>query len=151
MSIDIDNVKKSDMMVCNTRANASFKFKKENDIAFLQQVRNTQPTKLKPIGLESLLQRSKNPREYVCNDSINSRGGNAVSCQDNDICTGYDCYDNYHMQEYLMRPCKFNTFRNFLIEDDNKICSRQHQLFNNLTKRVGNESDISHDFSLFCD
>lgn len=131
------DLEKSDIMVCNTKANLTWKHKKENDMIFFKQMGGTVPTKIRNVEAEFFLKTcDNNPRKYVCNDNINTRGGNAiVSCPDLSICQGYNCFTDNHMGEYLMIPCKTNTYRNYIECDNDKCCSVHHQMFDNMTKR----------------
>lgn len=134
----MDDLAKSDTMVCNTRANNIYKQRKENDTLFLQQMNNTQPTRLRDFRAEfDLLSAAMNPRKYTCNDAILSRGANVTSCGLNqDVCVGWDCYNApYHAGDFLMYPCKDNTWRNHIECDATKCCSIKHQLYMNNTKR----------------
>jgi hypothetical protein len=132
----MDDIEKSDHMICNTKSLLTFEHKKTNDQLFYQQMGNTQRVHLRDVEREySLLTDSLNPKLYVCNNSIDSRGGNAISCDRAGICQGYNCYNAYHMNDYLLIPCKENTFVNYVDCDNNKCCSVRHQMFMNITKR----------------
>jgi hypothetical protein len=131
------NIEKSDHIICNKKASQTFQHKKYNDKLFFQQMGNVQPTMLKNVAREhELLKASQNPRLYTCTEDIMSRGGNAEVCEGTDICQGYKCYTQYHLNEYLLIPCKTNTFRNHIECDNDKCCSVHHQMFMNLTKRI---------------
>jgi hypothetical protein len=51
----------------------------------------------------------------------------------NNVKDGKVIRDN--QQPFLLPYCKENKFRNSIVSDDKKYCSRTHQLFNNVTKR----------------
>ena len=87
------------------------------------------------IQTDSKLYSSQN--DYDCVLLAKTRGGNA---KDNN-CTlddrsyiGYDNFNSYSLQEYLLVPCKQSTYRNEHTCDITKCCSAKHQLFNNITK-----------------
>lgn len=130
------DLEKSDVIACKARAYNIYKHRKENDIMFLQQFANPQPVGIRDIRDEfSLLTAALDPRKYICNDMILSRGGNADYCDKEPFCQGYKCYSQYHLNEFLMTPCKYNTWRNYVDCDDTKCCSVHHQMYDNWTKR----------------
>lgn len=129
---DID---KSDTIVCHTRAQSMYNYRKYNDAIFFQRFANTQPTRSKNFATEYTLHTSENPNIYICNDAINSRGGNAIPCQNARLCPGFKCFTEYHMDEYLLTPCKTNTWKNHVECDNSKCCSVHHQMYDNWTKR----------------
>lgn len=128
----MNDLEKSDKMMCNTKANNMYKYLKENDALFLQSMRNSQPVHIRDVGREFS---QIDPKLYICNDVINTRGGNAVFCEADKLAPGYNNYTKYHMNEYLLVPCKENTWKNHVQCDNNKCCSVQHQMYDNLTKR----------------
>jgi hypothetical protein len=130
------DIEKYDIMMCNTKANMTFQHKKENDNIFFQVMGNTQPTQVRDVGREFMIQNSRQSRQYICTPSIDTRGGNSVSCAPGEMYQGYANYNNYAMADYLMTPCKTNTFKNHVSCDEDKCCSVHHQLFNNMTKRT---------------
>jgi hypothetical protein len=129
----MNDLEKSDKMMCNTKANNMYKYLKENDTLFLQRMRNTQPVHVRDIGKE--WSHMIDPKMYICNDVINTRGGNAVYCEADKSAAGYNNYTKYHMNEYLLVPCKENTWKNYVQCDNNKCCSVKHQMYDNQTKR----------------
>lgn len=132
----MENIDKSDSMICNTKALMTFNHKKENDILFYNQMGNVQPTQLRDFDAEyELFTNTMNPRLYTCNPYVDARGGNAFQAPERTMCQGYQCYNSYHMQENLLVPCKENTFQNYVDCDNDKCCSVRHQLFMNVTKR----------------
>jgi hypothetical protein len=128
----------SDNMICNTRAHNTYKHARENDGVFLQRMNNTQATSIRDLDLEHRLRiATQDPRKYVCSDAIKTRGLNASRCGDNKpFCQGWSCYTNYHLDEFLLTPCKTNTWRNHIECDEDKCCSVHHQMFMNHTKRI---------------
>lgn len=131
------DLERSDAMVCNTRANNLYKQYHENDAMYLQQMNNSQPVRLRDFQREfDLLSSSMNPRKYTCSEAIASRGANVTSCdKDKSVCVGWDCYAPYYSRDFLLMPCKENTWRNHVECDDDKCCSVRHQLYMNITKR----------------
>lgn len=132
------DLEKSDIMQCNTKANNMYKYRKENDSLFLQRMNNTQPSQLRNFDEEfALFTDSIDPKKYICNEAINSRGGNAVFCakKGQALVGGYENYTSYHLNDYLMVPCKQNTWRNHIECDKDKCCSILHQMYDNVTKR----------------
>jgi hypothetical protein len=88
-----------------------------------------------PVDVESRLW--KKEKGAMCGDIMNTRAGNAKECRPLDNMAGYDNINSVpSMNEYLMVPCRVNTFRNHLECDQNKCCSVRHQLFMNHTKRI---------------
>lgn len=131
------DLEKSDVMVCNSRAHNIYKHHQENDAIFLQRMNNPQPTSLKNTRLEFNLQTdSLNSRKAECTPFINKRGGNAIPCLSYTSCQGYKCYSEYHLNDFLLIPCKENTWRNYIECDDNKCCSVLHQMYDNHTRRI---------------
>lgn len=130
------DLEKSDVIICNKKANNMYKYRRENDALFLQRFNMNQPTDIRNVNLEAgLFRDSLDPRKYICNEAINSRGGNAVPCEKGNICSGFKCYSEYHMNDYLLIPCKTNTWNNYVECDNNKCCSVHHQMYDNITKR----------------
>lgn len=131
------DIEKYDGMICNTKANMTFSHKKDNDNIFYQVMGNTQPTSIRDVQREFSMQtNSLSSRQYVCTPSIDTRGGNSVSCAPRVMYQGYENYNTYAMADYLLTPCKTNTFKNHISCDDTNCCSVHHQLFNNLTKKI---------------
>lgn len=127
----------SDHMICNTRAHNVYKHARENDAIFLQRMNNPQATDIRDMVLENdLFRKSMNPRLYTCNNWITKRGLNASGCEEQrNLCDGWSCYTPYHLDEFLLTPCKTNTWRNHIACDDEKCCSVHHQMYMNHTKR----------------
>ena len=129
----MNDLEKSDKLMCNTKANSMYKYRKENDSIFLQTMRNTQPVNIRDVGRE--FAEMIDPKLYICNDVINTRGGNAVYCESEKLAAGYNNYTKYHMNEYLLVPCQENTWKNHVMCDNDKCCSVKHQMYDNQTKR----------------
>lgn len=127
---------KSDHMICNTKSARTFKHRKENDLMFYAQVNNAYGPPSRNMEHEFSILTGTDPRVCTLTPHIASRGGNLVSkCPDQLFCQGYSCFTPYYMPDYLMIPCTENTFRNYVVCDENKCCSLRHQMFMNLTKR----------------
>lgn len=132
------DLEKSDAIICNKKAQNMLKYIKENDSLFLQRLNNTTPNNLRNFDREfGLFTDNMNPKKHICNKAINTRGGNAVFCdlKGEELVGGYANYTMYHLNEYLMVPCKQNTWRNHVSCDENKCCSILHQMYDNVTKR----------------
>ena len=127
-------LQQSDTMICNTKAFATFYNKKQNDLAFYYGVFNTVPTPWLDIDIDSKLKVSgRDPRECVLSRATMTRGGNAVTClPERTPCTPERVWNT---RDFLMDPCRENTFRNHVVCDAEKCCSMRHQLFMNMTKR----------------
>ncbi len=127
----------SDHISCNTRAYLGWNHTRMNDEIFLRNIRGTGQSRIRDVEEESKLQKEIfKSKEYLCTPMINQRGGNAMPCAGDDrLKQGYNNFTAYHLSEYLMVPCKKNTFRNFVDCDEDRCCSVSHQLFNNMTKR----------------
>lgn len=125
----------SDQMICNNRAEMWFKANKYNyDIEF-QQFNNTRPIEIRNINIENMTRYAGSERN-ICNELINARGGNGIICDNLKPVVGYSYFSDARMKDYnTLKPCKTNTFRNYVDCDDNKCCSIHHQLFMNNTKR----------------
>lgn len=127
----------SDAMICNTRANNVYKHALENDALFLQRMNNSMPTRLRDFDREfDMMSASMNPRKYTCTDSIMSRGANVTTCNKQTFGVGWDAYTPYHLNDYLLVPCKDNTWVNHIECDDDKCCSVKHQMYMNHTRRI---------------
>jgi len=125
---------KSDSMICNTKAHNTFQHKKQNDLIFYNAISDKIGIPMRDVDSELLLWKGRDPRECSLTSSVTSRGGNAKTC-DTNICQGYTCFQPAYLDEFLLEPCKENTFRNHIVCDETKCCSLRHQLFMNITKR----------------
>lgn len=127
----MDNLQASDAMICNTRALAWFEHKKSSDISFMYVVN------------PNLIQY---PIHDIDEDSKYRVGlGKLETCVavapdtcDNSLwkCKGYECMptSDSSFDDFLMIPCPVNTFDNNIACDEEKCCSKRHQLFMNITK-----------------
>ena len=135
---DMQNWQHSDNMICNTKANLTFQHKKQNDLMFYKSIGTSLLSPMRDPTTEFNLLSGKDPRSCNLSKAFTSRGGNSLNCSDTpckSIPQGYDCMKQQNIQEYLLMPCKQNTFRNHIVCDDTKCCSKRHQLFMNITKR----------------
>lgn len=136
-----DTLGKSDDIHCNNMRYYNFYSKLKDDRAFCHQMQNCYLPQEKVIDDETKLWRKQKGQDCSIGYHI-TRGGNSKtpSCKPvmNKVLgpAGYDNYTSESLSEYLMIPCKQNTFRNHLACDNNKCCSVRHQLFMNQTKRV---------------
>ena len=125
----------SDAIQCNNYAKTLFDMKKTNDAIFAQQFNMPQPTgcinRCEELKLWTNTFTSRAPN---CDEFIMTRGNN-LTHKPMQHCAGYQCYPQRGKSEFLMIPCPQNTWNNHLEQDDTKICSVRHQMFNNVTKR----------------
>jgi hypothetical protein len=142
MSADLDTqeiearLQMSDFILCKNIQNLQFQHKRENDVPFMDLLSRPLPSKIRNVEEEyQMWTQTFATRIPQCNESIASRGGNNVAKPYKAPC-GYECFSPELMKEWVIEPCKKNTFQNYLVQDDKKICSKSHQLFNNVTKRV---------------
>lgn len=126
----------SDAILCNNMKHLNFYEKKKDDLAFCWQMHNCSLPEEKVVDNETRLWRGK--KEADCSVGyFTVRGGNAKPCNTAPYGpAGYDNYTSESLQDYLLIPCKQNTFRNYIRCDDKKCCSIRHQMFMNHTKRI---------------
>ena len=133
----------SDNIICNNMKYYDFYGKKKDDLAFCWQMHNCNRLPEKVINDETMLWRGH--KEKNCDlGYMKTRGGNIKEylCKEMKKPMGPAGYDNYNaqsLQDYLLVPCKQNTFKNYINCDDKKCCSIRHQMFMNHTKRKGSE------------
>jgi hypothetical protein len=128
----------SDMMLCTNIENLHFRHKYETDVPYMHLLSKPIPCCIRNVKEEyKLLTENYGTRKATCDESVLTRGGNnkPMSIYKNTK-VGYDYFNTPLNSELLMIPCKNNTFQNYLVQDNKKICSVSHQLFNNITKRV---------------
>jgi hypothetical protein len=133
-----DTLGKSDDILCNNMRYYNFYAKLKDDRAFCHQMQNCYLPSQKEIDAETKLWRGKKGMDCSIGYHL-TRAGNSKtpSCKPPyKSYAGYDNYNNESLEEYLMIPCKQNTFRNYVACDNNKCCSIRHQLFMNNTKRI---------------
>lgn len=135
------SIKMSDNILCNNLNYFDFYQAKDNNQAFCWQMQGCVLPGDKMIDSETHLWRGK--KEDDCTIGLfETRGGNAKdpTCGKKvnkiDVAAGYDNYTANSLENYLLVPCKQNTFRNYVNCDQNKCCSIRHQMFMNLTKRI---------------
>lgn len=124
----------SDQILCNNSAFLHYTDARLNDSLFIQQMSRTNPACIRAIDKEtSLFLDGRNQRVAKCDYNITSRGGNARGCDTTQPCP--KMWTNYNFQEFLIVPCPKNTYRNYLVQDKEKVCTKSHQVLNNWTKR----------------
>ena len=129
-------LQQSDSILCNNIENLQFSHKRDNDISYMYNLSRTNPHKLRDVSEEyQMWTQSLQTRVANCTNEIFKRGGNNV-IPILTQCAGYECFKPCYTEEFQSIPCKNNTFNNYLVNDDRKVCSSSHQLFNNLTKRI---------------
>jgi hypothetical protein len=125
----------SDNMICNNVAYNTYKWRKQNDLIFYKQMDMPQNTDFMNRCIEDNM-RKNNSRHCETSQRIFERGGNSTTqCEPVHFAGGFQNYNKYHLNEYMLTPCPRNTWKNYLIQDNNKICSKRHQFFMNVTKR----------------
>ena len=126
----------SDTLLCNNIENLQFSHKRENDLSYMYNLSRTMPNRIRNVSEEyQMWTQSLKTRVAGCSADVMKRGGNDV-IPNLTQCGGYECFKPCYTGEYQMVPCKNNTFKNHLVNDDTKVCTTSHQLFNNVTKRV---------------
>lgn len=121
----------SDSMICNSKAFATFKNKKQSDLSFYYSIDNKVDSPL-PYTNDSAFMIPQDTRMCVMTNGIMMRGGNGYSCLPDKM----SCFTR-DTSAFLLDPCPENTFQNHIVCDDDKCCSLRHQMFNNITKRNG--------------
>jgi hypothetical protein len=127
----------SDAILCNNLTYHDYLHRKDNDRAFCWRMNGCILPDKKPIDVESHLW--KKEKEAMCGEIMNIRAGNAKDyiCPHPTATVGYDNMSSApNMNDYLMVPCRINTYRNYIACDDKKCCSIRHQMFMNHTKRI---------------
>lgn len=129
-------LQQSDILLCNNIENLQFSHKRENDMSYMYNLSRTMPNKIRNVTEEyQMWTQSLKTRVADCTNDIIKRGGNNV-VPSLTQCGGYECFKPCYTQTFQTIPCKNNTFKNYLVNDNEKICTLSHQLFNNVTKRV---------------
>lgn len=129
----LQDIEKSDYMLCTNTAHLHYNDRKFNDGLFVQQMSKTRPMCVRNIDTENSLFVTPSTRVATCQNSLLVRGGNSINCEPSRPCP--KLYTNYNMNEFLLVPCPRNTYKNYLVFDDKKTCSKSHQILNNWTKR----------------
>jgi len=139
------NLEKSDYMLCTNSAYLQYKDKKQNDETFVEQMSQTQQWCIRDIDIESkfFIDNSKATKQATCTPLIYQRGGSAYNCEPDKTCSDSTCsstacpdeYLKYKIKDFLLIPCKKNTYKNYQIFNDKIQCSKSHQMLNNWTRR----------------
>lgn len=125
----------SDFMLCNSYAALVYDHKRANDEVFTNIICRDRPVCVRDIDKESRLwMETKNSRVKTCTDDIMNRGGNATFPTAH-INAGFSAWPDVNANDFLLNPCRENTWKNHLHADDEKLCSIKHQMFMNITKR----------------
>ena len=107
---------KSDKMLCTNSAYLHYKDQAYNDIIFMRQMKNNgciSPDAL--INTENALKIKQSSRIATC--------------------TRREPIEFKCTNEFLLTPCPKNTYQNYMVYDDVKMCSKSHQILNNVTRR----------------
>lgn len=133
---DPNNIIKSDSMICNNVAYNQFHWRKGNDLMFYHKMNAPQNMYMMDRCEEDNMRRGFS---RVCEVSkrMFERGGNSTECEPKHFAKGFQNYNKYHLNEWMMAPCPENTWMNYLVSDDEKTCTKRHQIFMNVTKRKG--------------
>jgi hypothetical protein len=125
----------SDYMLYTNISDLQLKDKRQNDLSYIYQMSRTQPRCLIDRGdeLKFFADNYKN-KTTICNDCITNRGGNGVVCNTDKSCPK-PIYDSYFIKDFLLVPCPKPTYKNYGVCNEDKCCSKRHQLFKNVTKR----------------
>ena len=121
----------SDSIVYNSISDLHWKFKKESDKQFINQMSQNVP--LCTIDTHELNGSIIDPKKVICNDMINNRGS---ICPEPIMSCPNKIYTPYLVQDYLLLPCPKPGYDNSLVSDNNKICSKKVNLFRNQTRRI---------------
>ena len=124
------NWQKSDEIVYTAISDLHWKFKRESDQQFINQM--TQNIPRCPIDYHELNGSIIDPKIVICDDMISKRGS---MCPEPVHSCPNKIYDPYLVQEYMLLPCPKPGYDNSLVSDHNKICSKKHQLFRNQSRR----------------
>ena len=129
-------LEQSDDILCNNMKYYDFYAKKKDDLAFCHVMQNCWRPEEKIVDKETKLWQGKKEKDCSIGYHI-TRGGNAKCVEkEYSIKAGYDNYTPESLKDYLLIPCKQNTYRNYIACDDAKCCSIRHQMFMNQTKRI---------------
>ena len=135
-SYDPEDIHKSDKMICNHIAYNQFQWRKDNDLIFYHRMGAPQNSDLMDRCAEDKM-RMGFSRACEVSQRMFERGGNSTNCEPKHFAKGFLNYNKYHLNEWMMAPCPENTWRNYLVSDNEKTCSKKHQVFMNVTKRSG--------------
>jgi hypothetical protein len=124
----------SDNMICNNVAYNAYKWKKQNDLIFYKQMDMPQNINFMDRCIEDNM-RKNNSRECEASQRIFERGGNSTNCEPKHFAGGFQNYNKYHLNQFMITPCPVNTWKNWLVQDDKKTCTKRHQFYMNVTKR----------------
>ena len=123
-------INQSDEMVFTSISELHAKFRIESDKQFINQMSQTVP--LCSIDYHELNGSIINPKVSVCDKMIANRG---IICHEPVFTCPNKIYNPYLVQDWLLLPCPKPGYDNSLVADQNKICSRKHQIFRNQTRR----------------
>jgi hypothetical protein len=131
MEINPTLLQQSDAMLCMNIEYLQFKHKKETDMGIMNSFYPSVPCGIRNVGEEyKLWTETFGTKVASCDEQIMTRGGNNHGYHG-----GFNPDIKNKNCEFLLDPCPTNTFQNYLVGDDKKICSLRHQTFNNITKR----------------
>ena len=126
----------SDMIIQNDKRYFKYRSYQDSFDQYKRQIDSTILQQCRDIDRESFLLFQNDIDCRWLKDK--TRVGNAKS----EVCNiaektyiGYDNYNALSLNEYLLIPCKHNTYRNQVSCGIDTCCSTQHQLFMNCTRK----------------
>ena len=125
----------SDFMLATNIYELQFKDKRQNDLSYIYQMSRTQPRCLIDRGNElAFLSDNYKNKNANCSECVLDRGGNMPTNSIDRPCPKPE-YTKFYLNEFLLVPCPKPTYKNYIVCDEDKCCSKRHQLFKNITKR----------------
>jgi hypothetical protein len=112
-----ESLNKSDQMLCTNSAYLHYKDQAFNDFMFARQMRHNKCPETQPDA-DGLLRIQPSSRLATC-ESLCRPAAVASSCKN----------------EFLLDPCFKPTYQNYMVYDDEKMCTKLHQVLNNVTRR----------------
>jgi hypothetical protein len=113
----------SDRMLCTNNAYLHYKDEFYNNSIFMRQMQNGGAAGV--CASQSKIINAENALKI----KPSSRLADNVSCTPRESAP-FKCTD-----DLLLVPSRKNTYQNYIICDNNKICSKSHQILNNMTRR----------------
>ncbi len=124
----------SDKKICDDLLYSQYQFKKNNDIILKNQFDKSIPNTIRNVDHETALRNAQFLLDkYVCDSNLNLDEF-FENCELVKECN-YEKYTSNYVQDWTLIPCSTSTYKNYLIENDSKICEKSHQMFDNITKR----------------
>lgn len=119
----------SDSMLFTNISHLQFKDRKTNDLNFIYQMsKSTNRCRMDRDAEFKMLTQNYRSKQQTCVKELSSYREPNRPCPHPEL-------DQYYMQEFLLTPCFKPTYKNHLVCNEDKCCSKRHQLFKNVTKR----------------